>query len=105
MRKLIYLSTVKEDFINILETIADLTGSIRLAENFVKDLREKCAHLASLSATIGHPRPELHQDIRSFPYKNYVIFFRYKENRFEVINILHSHRDINAYFQDNSSNH
>jgi toxin ParE1/3/4 len=30
----------------------------------------------------------------------YVIFFRYEADRFEVLNILEGHRDIDAHFVD-----
>ncbi len=52
------------------------------------DLRAQCHKLAALEATVGRPRPELRADIRSFPFKDYVIFFRYHAGRFEVVNIL-----------------
>ena len=33
-------------------------------------------------------------------HKGYVIFFRYADHRFEVVNILEGHRDIEAFFDD-----
>jgi toxin ParE1/3/4 len=60
----------------------------------------QCHKLAALDATVGRPRPELRPDIRSFPYKGYVIFFRYRARRFEVVNILEGHRDIESFFGD-----
>jgi toxin ParE1/3/4 len=64
----------------------------------VAKLRAKCHALAALQATIGRPRPELRADIRSFPYGNYVIFFRYIEGRFEVVRILERHLDIDSTY-------
>ena len=49
---------------------------------------------------MGRPRPELRADIRSFPFRGYMIFFRYHAGRFEVVNILEGHRDIEAFFGD-----
>ena len=49
---------------------------------------------------MGRPRPELRSDIRSFPFKGYVIFFRYHAGRFEVISILDGHRDVEGSFGD-----
>jgi hypothetical protein len=54
----------------------------------VDALRQQCRRLASLPGTLGHPRPELRPDIRSFAFKNYVIFFRYEGDTLEVVNIL-----------------
>ncbi len=67
---------------------------------FVGVLRQKCRDLATLPATIGRTRPELRPDVRSFPYRGYVIFFRYRESYFEVANIIEGHRDIDAQFAE-----
>ncbi|MEH3120290.1 MAG: type II toxin-antitoxin system RelE/ParE family toxin [Methylorubrum populi] len=54
--------------------------------------------LAALPGTLGRARPELQPDIRSTPYRSYIIFFRYLDDTFEVVNILHSRRDIDDFF-------
>jgi hypothetical protein len=36
--------------------------------------------------------------MRSEPFGNYAIFFRYIGNILEVVNILEGHRDVAAYF-------
>lgn len=33
-------------------------------------------------------------------HKGYAIFFRYEGGRFEVVNILEGHRDVEAYFRN-----
>ena len=81
--------------------IAESSGSAALGEAFARKLRDQCHKLASFDATVGRARPELRADIRSFPYKGYVIFFRYAGDRFEVVNILEGHRDVEGYFRDN----
>ena len=43
---------------------------------------------------MGRPRDELAPGLRSVAFRNYVIFFRYREDRFEVVSILEGHRDI-----------
>ena len=62
-------------------------------------LRQQCAKLAALPGTLGRPRPELRSDIRSFPFRSYVIFFRYVGNDFEVVAVLEGHRDAEGYFE------
>jgi hypothetical protein len=57
------------------------------------------AKLASLPGTLGRARPELRPDLRSFPYRRYMIFFRYVGDVFEVVNILEAHRDMGAFFR------
>ena len=50
---------------------------------------------------LGRARPELHPDIRSFAFGSYVIFFRYENERFEVVNVLEGHCDIVGYYGNN----
>lgn len=100
MRRATFLASVRADFLAILTYISKTSGSVAVGEAFVQKLRAKCHKLAALDATIGRARPELRPDIRSFPYMGYVIFFRYVEGRFEVVNILEGHRDIDAYFDE-----
>jgi toxin ParE1/3/4 len=80
--------------------IADASGSVAAGEAFVRRLRAQCHKLAAIDGTIGRARLELRHDSRSVPYKNYVIFFRYVADRFEVVNILEGHRDIEAQFRE-----
>jgi toxin ParE1/3/4 len=96
VRRARFLASVRADFLAILTYTGESTGSIAVGETFVAKLRAKCDALAALQATVGRPRPELGADIRSFPYGNYVIFFRYVEGRFEVVRILERHLDIDS---------
>jgi toxin ParE1/3/4 len=98
VRQAKFLASVRADFLEIFGYIAEASGSVSVGEAFVRKLRAKCHALAALNGAIGRPRPELGADIRSFPYRGYVIFFRYVANRFEVVNILEQHRDIESYF-------
>lgn len=60
-------------------------------------MREAC--LASRDTWSG--QTGIAPDIRSAPFKGYVIFFRYERGRFEVVNILEG--DIERYFADDPS--
>jgi toxin ParE1/3/4 len=100
VRRATFLASVRADLLEILAYIADRSGSVAVAEAFVAELRAQCHKLAALDATLGRQRPELRSDIRSFPFKGYVIFFRYHAGRFEVVNILEGHRDIEDIFGD-----
>src|SRR4051812_4916532 len=55
--------------------------------------------LGALSAVLGRARPELRPDIRSFPFRNYIILLRYIEKTIEIINVIESHRDLDAIFR------
>jgi toxin ParE1/3/4 len=99
-RSAIFLASVQADLVDILTYIAEASGSLAVALGFVRQLRQRCHDIASLPGTIGRARPELRPDIRSVAYRGYVIFFRYVDDRLEVVNILEGHRDIIAYFDD-----
>ncbi len=53
-----------------------------------------------MPGTLGRARPELGADLRSFPFRGHVIFFRYAGDTLEVVNVLEGHRDIEAAFKD-----
>ena len=60
--------------------------------------------MAQLPSTLGRPRPELRPDLRSFPFKGYVIFFRYlDDDSLEIVHIIEGHRDIAAIFADDDA--
>ena len=100
MLRLVFLNSAKRDLIVTLRYIAEQSSSAIAARAFTDRIRRKCRDLSVLPGRIGRPRPELGQDIRSHVFQNYVIFFRYKDDTFEVINILHGRRDIDSYFRE-----
>ncbi|KQX03039.1 MULTISPECIES: type II toxin-antitoxin system RelE/ParE family toxin [Ensifer] len=98
MPQLRMLPSALTDLVNILEYITRQSGSLMAGRRFVGELRQKCRTLADLPGTLGRARPELRLDIRSAAFKGYVIFFRYADERFEVVNIIEGHRDIDELF-------
>jgi toxin ParE1/3/4 len=100
VRRLTYLASARRDLTHILDYISRTSGNLTIGRRFVDALRQQCRRLASLPGTLGHPRPELRPDTRSFAFKNYVIFFRYEGDTLEVVNILEGHRDIVTHFRD-----
>jgi plasmid stabilization system protein ParE len=99
MRKLVYLSSADDSLIAILDYIAHAAGSADIARRFVADIEAQCAKLAELPGTLGVARPELRPDIRCFPFRGYLIFFRYAgDEALEIVSILEGHRDVIAAF-------
>jgi len=96
--RLVYLRSARDDLIGLLDNIARESGNRDIARGFVGALRARCRRLASLPGTLGQPRPELGAEIRSTPHRGYVIFFRYGDDRLEIINILAASRDIDGFF-------
>ncbi len=100
MPRLVLSTPALRDLAAIEERVEQASGSGEAAESFVKLIVNKCNRLASFETRVGRPRPELLPDLRSFPFYSYVIFFRYAADSFYVVNILHSARDIVAYFSN-----
>lgn len=98
MRKLYYLDQAKNDLVHIKQYIATESGSQKVALEYTHKIRQQCRKLAELPGEMSRPRPELREDLHSFPYGNYVIFFRYVGNHLEIVTIIEGHRDIEILF-------
>jgi toxin ParE1/3/4 len=92
--RLVYLQAARRDLLEIAQHITREAADVRIGEGFAGLIRQQCRKLASLPGTLGRRRPELHPEIRSFAYKGYIIFFRYRAGDLQVINVLEGHRDI-----------
>ncbi len=100
MYKLIYTPQARRDLNAIRKYIAWRSGTRSTGLDFVKKLREKCKELSTIKGKVGTSRLELGQSLRSQPFGNYVILFRYEQDSFEVVSIIEGHRDIEAMFSD-----
>ena len=95
------LPSAMADLVNVLDGVTRETGSLDIGLRFVDALRQPCARLATLPGLHGCTRCELHPGIRSVafdnvPFNSYVIFFRYVEETFEVVNIVSDDHDTCA---------
>ena len=100
MRELVYLDSAVDDLDEILLRIVHESGQLEAGLRFTAQLRGQCAKLASLAGTLGQAQPALRPDLRSFPFKGYVILFRYQGDTFEVVSIIEGHRDIEGMFAE-----
>ncbi len=98
MYELRYLEQAKTDLLRIKRYIAKESGSNEMALQYTEKLRQQCRKLAELPGTMGRARPELMEGVRSFPYGNYVILFRYSDSLLEIISIIEGHRDIEDFY-------
>jgi len=97
--RLKYLDAAKNDLAEIARYITSESGNRNIAINYISRIRAYCRNLAATETSQrGTARPELMDGMRSEPFGNYVIFFRYHGNVLEIVNILEGHRDIQAYF-------
>lgn len=99
MRRVRLLASARDDLAAIGDYIQFVSGSRRVAARFVRELNDHCRHLGRLPGTIGRARPDLLPDIRTAPYGNYLIFFRYVGDVVEIVNVVEGHRDMGALFR------
>ncbi len=67
------------------------------ADRFLDLLAQKCDLLAE-NPKIGRAREELAPDLRSFPVKRYMIYYRPMEDGIEVVRVLSAYRDAESIF-------
>ena len=103
MSQLRYLAQAKDDLISIKKYIARESGSQSMALLYTGKIREQCRKWADRPGKIGRLRAELRENLRSFPYGNYVIFFMYNDDDLEIVTIIEGHRDIEAMFEEQTS--
>lgn len=70
----------------------------RISRDFIARIREKCYNIAS-TPLIGRQREDFGADIRSFPFGNYLIFYRPINSGIAVVHVFHGARDLRAAFQ------
>jgi len=83
----------RDDLNDIWEFIAQ--DNSLAASRFIDLIEQKCYLLAD-NPKIGRQRNELASELRSFPVKSYVIYYRCCERGIEIIRILSSARDIDS---------
>jgi toxin ParE1/3/4 len=101
--RLRYTDAAQADLRSIARYVAMASQSRATAASFITRLRAHCTKLAALPGTLGQARPELHPEVRSTPFRGYVIFFRYCGSTLEIVNVLEGHRDILAHFDERGS--
>lgn len=73
------------------------TDNPNAADELVDKIYELCERLTTMPK-LGKTREELAIGLRSFPAKNYNIYYRISTESIEVVRILHNRRDISSQF-------
>jgi toxin ParE1/3/4 len=97
MRRLRYDTAARRDLVAIARFIRR-GGDRSIATSFSQALIGQCERLARLPGILGRARDEFGYGLRSFPFRNYVIFFRYHDDSVEIVRIIERHRDAAALF-------
>ena len=67
------------------------------ADHFLDALDETCELLAQ-HPLIGRPRPELGENMRSFPVGNYLIFYVPKVDGIDIARVIYGGRNLPGVF-------
>ena len=52
---------------------------------------------------LGTARADLAQDVRSTPFKGYILYFRYDAETLEILGVLDARRDAMAHFANDDT--
>jgi plasmid stabilization system protein ParE len=100
VRKLVLLDGAVTDLREIARYVGKRERDPGRGAALAKRLTDKCTEMASVKAVIGRPRPEFGHDLHSTTYLSYLIFFRYSDDRLEVVAFIHGARDLHAAFAE-----
>ena len=74
-----------------------------MEDGFIAAIVAKCEKLASLPGMLGTARADLAQDVRSTPFKGYILYFRYDAETLEILGVLDARRDAMAHFANDDT--
>ena len=95
MSNYIITPQAEKDIDEILLFIA--ADNLEAAIAFNERLTNRFEFLAD-NAKSGRERPELKQDLRSFPEGNYLVFYREWAGIVAIVRVLHGARDLDEIF-------
>ena len=67
------------------------------ADAFLERILQQCRQLAQFPR-MGRARDNLAQNLRSFPVKKFIIFYRPVDGTVEIVRVLYGARDIESIF-------
>lgn len=86
--------------LDIFETWDHIAGeNMTAADRWVDELDAAFSRL-STQPMMGRARPEIAPDLRSFPFRRYVIYYVPLSDGIDVVRVLHSARDIDGLVGD-----
>ena len=92
MIAMVVLSPLAEDdLVEIWCTVA--ADDVEAADNLVDELH-KVTRLLALQPLMGRRRPEIALDVRSFPHRDYVVFYRPESRGVGIARVVHGARDL-----------
>lgn len=98
MAQILFTPLASEDLKQIWVFIAE-NSKIETANKFLAEVKKNCETIAEFPES-GRVRHEFLINLRSFPFKKYVIFYLPLADGIEVLRIVHSSRDIQQVFDE-----
>lgn len=84
------------DLVEVWHYVAN--GGAERADAFIDKVFKQCQRLAQFPG-MGRARDSLAPNLRSFPVKPFVIFYRPMDDTVEIIRVLFGARDMESIFQ------
>jgi len=97
MKKIVFSPESIEDLEDIWFYIAQDSPS--RADTFLDKLQIFCRESLAAFPEIGTGRDYLDEGVLAFPFKNYMVYYRYNREQTEILRILHGSRDMPNIFQ------
>ncbi|MBE7418791.1 MAG: type II toxin-antitoxin system RelE/ParE family toxin [Ideonella sp.] len=85
------------DILDIWDHIAE--DNLDAADRWVDEIGATLELLAT-QPLMGRARPELAAEVRSHPFRRYVIFYLPMNDGIDVVRVLHSARDVDTAFHE-----
>jgi toxin ParE1/3/4 len=82
--------------------VAEQSGNPNIAQRLIDTITERF-YVLSEHPYLGRSRSELRPALRSYPVRNFLIFYRVDEGDVVIIRILHGSRDVAAALRDDTS--
>lgn len=97
MEQVIISALAQTDLDKIWDYISEI--NVEAAEKFIKELGQKF-NLLGENPYIGRAHDEFIINLRSFPHRDYIIFYFPSENSVETYRVLHGARNIENLFEN-----
>ena len=90
-----FTEAARQDLTDIHDYIA--LDSVNAARTWVDHIENICQTLAGMPE-MGRNREDLEPTLRSFPVRNYLVFYRPQPNGILIVRILHGARNVERAF-------
>lgn len=96
--KVLFTEQASEDLWEIWDFLHG-EANVAIADAFLDRINGIAKDLSTFPES-GKAYDDLGPDIRGISFKPYTLFYRIRNNRIEVVRVLHGSRDIHALFQE-----